>query len=414
MERVMILIFLFWKKMVKPFAMKKISLLCLLFSSFLFSNFLTANPFIHRDGKLLRDANNASIKLKGVNLGGWLLWEGWIWGGKLKSQSVMHSGIESTVGKKEADEFRNYVYRNFINEGDIQKISQLGFNVVRVPFNHRIFDTAVCGAIGWEVMDSLLKWCAKYKVYAVLDMHGAYGGQNPYFISDPDKTILWKSEEAKRKTVLLWRKIAARYKNNPIVAGYDLLNEPVAKPAELLALYTRIIAAIREVDKEHLLVIEGSNFAKRFDFFKKLPDENMCFSFHLYTWLGGKPSTKIEPYTLIANQLNVPMWCGEWGENTYEVISQTLTTFSQPNSNVAGWCFWTWKKVPNGFTSLQSIKASEEWKSYITWCCKPDPKKKPTTEAARKALDGFKLAFLSENIVLDEKLAGILAADLKK
>jgi endoglucanase len=378
-------------------------------------NSLSANPFVHRDGKLLKDSTNAAIKLKGVNLGGWLLWEGWIWGGKLKSQSTIYSGIESTTSKKDADAFRDYVYKNFINEGDIQKISQLGLNVVRVPFNHRIFDTASCNAIGWQVMDSLLKWCAKYHVYAVLDMHAAYGGQNPYFIADPDKTILWKSEEAKRKTVVLWKKIAERYKNNPAVGGYDLLNEPtISKPEDLVSMYNRIIEAIRSVDKNHMIILEGNNFAKKFDFFKKLPDENMCFSFHIYTWLGGKPSDKIEPYTALANQLNVPMWCGEWGENTHEVIATTLATFAQPNSNVAGWCFWTWKKAPNGYTSLQAINVSAEWKSYITWCCKPNSKTKPIAEAAKKAISDFENAFLSKNMVVDQKLAGMLAADAGK
>jgi endoglucanase len=378
-------------------------------------NNLSANPFIHRDGKLLKDAQEKQISLKGVNLGGWLLWEGWIWGGKLKSQSTIYSGIESTVGSVEAAKFRDDVYKNFINENDIKQISEMGLNVVRVPFNNRIFDTASCHAIGWQVLDSLLKWCGKYHVYAVLDMHAAYGGQNPYFISDPEKTILWKSEDDKLKTISLWKKIAQRYKDNTAVAGYDLLNEPIpSNDQNLLDLYVRIISAIREVDKNHMIILEGSNFAKKFTFFKSLPDENMCFSFHIYTWLGGNPADKIEPYTTLSNQLNAPLWCGEWGENNYDVITQTLNTFAAPGSNVSGWCFWTWKKVHNGYPALNEIVVNEKWKNYITWCSKPDEKTRPTADDAKKVLGEFELAFLSQNIHQDSQLAMLLKNDAMK
>jgi hypothetical protein len=366
---------------------------------FLLAFHLNAKSFVHRDGKALVDSTGKSIQLQGVNLGGWLLWEGWIWGGKFKSQSTIFSSIESVIGKDSAAKFRDYVYRNYISEEDIKEISRQGFNVVRVPFNNRIFDTVSCNAIGWEILDSLLKWCGKYHVYAVLDMHAAPGGQNPYFIADPEKTILWKSEIDKQKTVSLWKKIADRYKNNSFVAGYDLLNEPViSKDQDLLSMYQRIIAGIREVDKNHLVILEGNSFAKKFTFFKSLPDENMCFSFHVYTWFGGQPSNKIKPYMDFANKLNAPMWCGEWGENTFDVIKQTEQVFATEKSNMCGWCFWTWKKVPNNYITLNGVIVNDNWKTFINWCCKPDEKTKPTKEAAQKAINDFEKAILYKNV----------------
>jgi endoglucanase len=391
--------------------MKKYFFLLFLFSLAISSN---ARSFVHRDGKTIIDTTGKVVKLKGVNLGGWLLWEGWIWGGKFKSQSTIFSNIENVSGKGEAAKFRDDVYRNFIGEADIKQIASLGMNVVRVPFNNRIFDTVSCNAIGWQVLDSLLKWCGKYGVYAILDMHAAYGGQNPYFISDPEKTILWHSETDKQKTISLWKRIADRYKNNPVVAGYDLLNEPIPNSdQDLLIMYQRIIVAIREVDKNHMIVLEGSNFAKKFNFFKLLPDQNMAFSFHVYTWLGGNPADKIQPYTTISNQLNVPMWCGEWGENNYDVIQQTLNSFAAPNSNVSGWCFWTWKKVKNGYPALNEIVTDANWKTFISWCCKPTPKTKPTPEQAKQNLSNFETAMLFKNVSHNAAFEKILSDDAR-
>ncbi|HET6991864.1 MAG TPA: hypothetical protein VFJ43_11095, partial [Bacteroidia bacterium] len=150
--------------------MKTFVLWCLSGILIFSANSLSANPFIHRDGKLLEDSTGKTIKLKGVNLGGWLLWEGWIWGGGFTKQGKILEQMEILTGKSNTDEFRDNVYRNFISEEDIRQVSQMGLNVVRVPFNNRIFDTLSSNAIGWQILDSLLGWCKKYHVYAVLDM----------------------------------------------------------------------------------------------------------------------------------------------------------------------------------------------------------------------------------------------------
>lgn len=372
---------------------------------------LHATGFIHRDGNGLRDSANTVVKLNGVNLGGWLLWEGWIWGGKFTAQSTILQNMTSVVGQQETNNFRDRVYRNFIGEDDIKAISKAGLNVVRVPFNNRIFDTASCNAIGWQILDSLLGWCAKYHVYAVLDMHAAPSGQSSYFIADPLKPNLWKSENAKSKTVDLWKKIAQRYKNNRWVAGYDLLNEPIPdKDPNLLKLYQQIIAAIRTVDQNHLVILEGSNFAKNFKVFQSLPDPNMAFSFHIYTWFGGEPAKKIQPYADLGKNLNVPIWCGEWGENTQEVVGNTLQVLTDPGNGFDGWSFWTWKKTKNSYPALNEIRPGDSWKTFITWCCKPDPKTKPSANFGLTAIRDFEEAMLLKNCSTDQPMLALLSS----
>lgn len=77
--------------------------------------------------------------------------------------------------------------------------------------------------------DELLQWCKDNKMYLILDLHAAPGGQgNDANISDNDKSkpSLWESEENQKKTIALWKKLAQRYKDEAYIGGYDLINEP--------------------------------------------------------------------------------------------------------------------------------------------------------------------------------------------
>ena len=65
-------------------------------------------------------------------------------------------------------------------------------------------------------------------MYLILDLHAAPGGQGYNAdISDYDdsKPSLWESKENRDKTVAFWKKIAERYKDEPWIGGYDLINE---------------------------------------------------------------------------------------------------------------------------------------------------------------------------------------------
>ena len=79
--------------------------------------------------------------------------------------------------------------------------------------------------------------------------------------------MIWYSAKARQRTVALWRAIAERYHDRTIVAGYDLINEPlppIGKEGMLDELTEQIAAAIREVDPYHLIVVEGGRFSSGF------------------------------------------------------------------------------------------------------------------------------------------------------
>ncbi len=133
------------------------------------------NPMVHQDGARIVDGQARPLKLRGVLLEGWLMWNGTLWGAGLTSETKITQKLRELVGQQEAERFRNQIYQTFIREDDIEMIAKMGFNVIRLPFNHRILEDDArpfqYKNSGWQILNRLLAWCEKYGVYVVLDMH---------------------------------------------------------------------------------------------------------------------------------------------------------------------------------------------------------------------------------------------------
>jgi endoglucanase len=364
------------------------------------------NPFVHQSGGRIVDSQGRPLQLRGVNLGGWLLWEGWILGKGFVSQSALTEKFTRLVGQEDVERFRDKFETNFVNDDDLARIEALGFNCVRVPFSWRLFEQPN----GWRLMDQFLDNCERHHVYAVLDMHSAPGGQNRFFISDPGSPadLLWVSSKSREHAVALWKKIALRYRDRPIVAGYDVINEPNAPAgAALVDLYKGIIDAIRSVDTNHMIILEGNKFATDFSMFSGPLTGNEAYSFHIYNWFGDDRARNLARYHAVSVAQNVPMWCGEFGENKYDMIRSTVQMFESPKYGFSGWAFWTWKRAPGSFPGLITIKLPPKWVPVINWAgswlaWKPNP-----TNAAA-GFDDFVQAVRLQNCQLDEQMVEAL------
>jgi len=362
-----------------------------------------ANRMLHQQGTRIVDGQAREVRLRGVNLGGWLIWEGWIFGkGILTSESTLMNHLTDLVGAPEALEFRRQVHDKFITEADIQQIAQAGFNCVRVPLNHRIFHDPG----GWTVLDRLLGWCEKYQVYVVLDLHAAPGGQSGFGMADPgeDHRLLWASAENQARTVALWAALATRYRHRQIIAGYDLLNEPAPPSGSALVnLYQRISTAVRAQDPDHLMILEGAKFATDFSMFDKPLCANQAFSFHIYNWFGDDRPQKIAACQDCARKLQTPLWVGEFGENSYAMIRSTVELFDRcPEIN--GWAFWTWKKAPTTFPGLAVIKVPDHWLPVITSIGSLFGGSKPDPATARTGIKEFLAAMAFQNTIYDIRM----------
>lgn len=105
------------------------------------------------------------------------------------------------------------------------------------------------------------------------------------------------------RTIWLWEQIAARYKGNPWVAGYNPINEPCdPEHVRLPAFYKRFEAAIRKVDPDHILWLDGNTFAMEWKGFDDcilpncvyaLHDYSVCFAFPLSDFPKPLPPTHL-------------------------------------------------------------------------------------------------------------------------
>jgi endoglucanase len=221
------------------------------------------------------------------------------------------------------------------------------------------------------------------------------------FTADPNpKRFLWRDDDNKKRTVALWSAMASRYKGRTIIAGYDLVNEPnPVHPEDATDLYREIIKAIRDVDKNHMLIVEGTSLATKFDIFDTPLDENMVLSFHAYSLFGDAADEmrkKVASVQEHAHRLHLPVWCGEFGENTLSNIIGPAGVLNDAGPDLCGWCLWTWKQAPakQEFTGRRDrtpleLVLPKGWADLIKWIGTPHLAKRPTANEAQPALDAF-------------------------
>ena len=358
--------------------------------------------FVTTRGRDLVSADGKPLLLKGINLGNWLLPEGYMFKFKTaNSPRLIHTVINELVGEDEGRRFWKTYYENYITREDIRFIKQSGFNSIRVPFSYRLFvseaEPRKIEGEGYRLLDDVVAWCKKENLYVIFDMHAAPGGQTGDNIDDSwGYPFLFESAESQDLTVNLWRKIAARYRDEPAVIGYDLLNEPIAPyfdtadlNPKLEPLYRKMVAGIRVVDRNHLIFLGGAQWDNNFKVFGPPFDDKLVYTFHKY-WMEVNQQA-IQEYLDFRDKHNVPVWMGESGENTDEWISSYRTLLERNN---IGWCFWPYKKL-NATSCVVSINSPTDWDTIVGFAEGPRAtfeevrKHRPSKEKVQKALSDY-------------------------
>lgn len=330
------------------------------FQAFLIANLiflLTASmpasaQYLSCQGKDIVGPDGQPVLLRGIGLGGWLVPEGYMlhipgYG----SPTSIRNMILDLIGEADTEQFYTLYRANYVTEEDIRTIAGWGFNSIRLPFHYEILSPRDQPGVflekGFAIIDSVLAWCARNELYLILDMHCAPGGQNPNNISDSDgEAKLWTIPANQDRTVEIWRKIAERYAREPWIGGYDLLNEPVLPQGysnlDLRNLYRRLALAIREIDENHILFLEGNWYATDFSDLAPpiLYGKNVVYSFHKY-WSENSLSS-IQQFLGLRSNWKVPLWMGESGENSNPWFYSAIRLFEENN---IGWCWWTHKKI---------------------------------------------------------------------
>ncbi len=328
----------------------------------------TAEDFLKAKGTRLVNRKGETVRLKGVNLGSWLVWEDWL---SPYEEAVDHYDVIEKLterfGEEKAYELMNTYMDNWITEKDLDEIKAMGFNSVRVPFWFRNF---YYDDNGRKILDengewdfSRLEWiveeCSKRRIYVVLDLHGAVGYQNdaPHSGKRHSCSLFDDTEQGERYRELtdeLWREIATRFAGNPAVAMYDLLNEPMCEvPSDEAtrrknntSIYNRLYKTVRAVDEDHTITMECIWS------FKTLPQpilmgwKNVVYQVHLY-------DTSNKYFNLMAFLprlffFYVPMMMGEFYPHGTATWDNAFNTIDALKYN---WFLWTYKATGHGMWS---------------------------------------------------------------
>ncbi|MEV4243310.1 cellulase family glycosylhydrolase [Streptosporangium canum] len=299
-----------------------------------------------------------------------------------------------------------------LTEADFADMEQMGFNVIRLALSWSAleprpghYDPAYLARISWAV-----ETAAKHGLRTVIDMHqDAWGKgvnaapgttcENGSPMHGWDGAPTWadrfdgapKCEFTGRdispavaraftnfyqdrdgiqtRLVAAWGMLAERFANEPMVAGYDLLNEPgfgeappITSGVLLGRYYDRAIKAIRAGEKRgfpHLVFFEPSVLWSGLGFEVSVPknftdDRLLVFAPHLYNESitidqgTGLTVTSIERGFDLASRAaayyGAGLWSGEWGWFGDPTAAPITKYADQEDRHRIGGAFWVWKQ----------------------------------------------------------------------
>ena len=383
--------------------------------------------FLRASGMKTVNGNGEEVLLRGWGAGNWTNPEGFMLGigtgymgdsmkpglslpGRFTSARTTTQVIRDLCGTDYAREFWPRWQRNHLDEADIRAMAEWGYNSVRLPLTAWVllpeepelrFDEA-----GFTMLDRVLGWCEKYRLYAIIDLHGAPGGQSGLACDDGLDNIprMFMEPESRERALALWEEIARRYADRWIVGGYDLLNEPIAigrwhhLMPELERFYDDAIARIRRHDKNHICFLEGALFSTNMEIFHRSYDpecRNWGISIHLY---NVSPEVReLYKFIEVQHRLDVPVWIGEG-----RLKDPAMAVFYEiAAAHHMGFNLWVWKSVANDEDSGATAYALPEgFDAVLKYCAEGGPR--PSYAESVRLFDAMLEGIRYENCRVNE------------
>lgn len=323
------------------------------------------------NGKHLVTPTGEVVTLRGVNTGNWLLLEPWMWGLQqshaadgFADQATIFEVLDERFGESRADELMDIYRENWMTPRDFEIIKSFGFNVVRLPFHYSILEDPDNPG---QLREDAFKWIDRgiemsqdAGMYVILDLHGVPGGQS---IDAPtgqvDQNKLWDSADYQDRTVALWAALAKRYAGHPVVAAYDVVNEPfgdfqVNISPVMKDLFGRLHDTIREFDADTLIYAPGT--LQGIAFYGDPADQgwtNVGFTEHTYPGLFGWGEASLAGHARFLTQwiggkarmidsMDVPYFVGEFNVVFDHVGGAQLMRTYFDTYNAQGWAATMW------------------------------------------------------------------------
>lgn len=283
-------------------------------------------------------------KIRGVNLGGWLVLEKWITPSLftgLAAQDETSFCVE--LGAQAAARLTAH-WDTFVTREDFAWLAKVGINAVRIPIGHWLFGADypyhrsygnnrypfVLGGV--DVLDKAFRWATEFDLLVVLDLHAAPGCQNGFDNGGIKDICEWHTNEAYINHSLdVLERLAERYAGYPALHGIEVLNEPRWDIAtDLLKQYTT--AAYQRIRKhchpEAVSVVFHDGFRAYQEYlgFLSGPEfQNVVLDIHRYQCfveadlnldIFGHIQKTVQDWKqeadAIISELPLPVYCGEW------------------------------------------------------------------------------------------------------
>ncbi len=319
-------------------------------------------PWLAAKDMHIVDEKGSEVILSGINLGNWLVEEMWMCPivveppqdsefTPIKDHVSLWKTFEKRFGKEKMEEIRAHYRNTWIRDSDFAHIKALGFNAVRLPF---LFDLhhEETGLFYW--LDHAVELAKKNGLYIILDMHGVPGRQSKSMhTGESNKSEFFSSSKHVDKTCEIWKEIAKHYKDNPVIAGYDLVNEPMDTPSrkELYKMYDKLYKAIRSEDKRHIIFLQdGYKGVDHMPHPKENKWSNIAMSTHHYIFEENstdehmsKLSDHIKKVQEKQKSIKVPYFLGEFNvapKGSFEALKRVLTHLHEKKISYS---FWSYK-----------------------------------------------------------------------
>lgn len=327
---------------------------------------------VEAGGRTLAAAPPAREKVRGVNLGGWLVLEKWM------TPSVFagtDAGDEYTFLQKlgaEGEKRLRAHHDTFITEDDFAWIAGCGLNAVRIPIGYWILEGDAPFVAAADKLDWAFHMATKHKLKVLLDLHGAPGSQNGWDHSGKAGAIDWPKKENVARTLDIIEALTKRYGAQHSLWGLELLNEPRWDvPLDVLKdYYQEGYKRVRQhTNKERVAVVLQDSF-RPFAWEKFMPEpeySNVLLDTHLYqcytdddrkhdAWQHVQQSVGDWKKQLDTTQKSLPGIVGEWSFSLDPASLQGLDEFHREvairaygDSELltfetgAGWFYWNYK-----------------------------------------------------------------------
>jgi hypothetical protein len=359
-----------------------------------------AGGFIRAEGARLVSPDGETFAIRGISLGNWLMQEGYMFRfERAKSPRQIEALVERLVGPEEAARFWMAFRDRYVTQDDVAFIAAAGFTTIRVPLHYKLFvdpsDPSRFEGPGWALLDRLIGWCREAGLKVIIDLHAAPGGQTGVNHDDgPGYPVMFYVPAHKRLTVALWTEIARRYRDETAVLGYDLLNEPISPYHDtgylnprLEPFYRELVAAIRAVDPNHVIILAGAQWSTSFAMLGPPFDDNLAYTYHKF-WASTERDG-VQEYVNFMALHDAPVFVGETGELTDD-WNERFRTLNERFG--IGWSFWPYKYMDSGSTVV-SVPRPEGWAAVVAASALPPAgwtdAALPTPEAARAALGAY-------------------------